>query len=125
MISPDDLDERFVPRGRTDVASVEIDGDVVLYDERTGNLHAMNPSAGVVWARCDGSASVGQLIDELGRDFPVERSVLAADVVSLVRHLARLGVLEGLSTTPPPPPGAGGKGDGEGESPFAVVPPSP
>lgn len=130
MIQPEQLSESFVPKARTDVAAAELDGDVVLYDERSSQLHILNPTAGVVWAHCDGSASLAHVIDELSRIFGVERAQLADDVITMVRDLGRLGVLEGLSTTPPAPlggsspPGKDHDGDGGG-SPFSLVPPSP
>ena len=130
MIEPEQLNESFVPKARTDVAAAEVDGDVVLYDERSSQLHILNPTAGVVWAHCDGSASLAQIIDELSRIFGVEGSQLADDVTTMVRDLGDLGVLEGLATTPPAPlggssPPATGHDGGGGGSPFSIVPPSP
>jgi hypothetical protein len=120
MTTPDDLDEPFVPKARLDVAAAAVDGDVVLYDEQSGELHALNVTAGLVWARCDGSVSVGQMIDELNQTFGIDRPRLAVDVIAVVRRLGRLGLLEGLSTTP-----VASVSDFRGPFPFAVVPPSP
>lgn len=135
MTGPDRGGEAFAPKRRSDVAAAEVDGEVVLYDERSGELHVLNPTAGLVWARCDGTASLADMIDELAAAFSVDRRRVAHDVMAVVRHLDGLGLLEEPSSPSAPSGGRLGSDedrpdDGDldehgGESPFSAVPPSP
>jgi hypothetical protein len=94
-VAPEAIDEEFVPTGRTDVGVVEVDGETVVLSE-TGDLHRLNQTAGVIWACCDGSGSLAELIDDLSEAYQVERSVIAPDVVSIVREFGRSGLLVGV-----------------------------
>ena len=43
------------PKARDDLTVVELDGEAVIYDEETTELHHLNPTATIVFALCDGS----------------------------------------------------------------------
>lgn len=99
-------------RGGT-VVGVELDGEVVLYDESSQSIHRLNPTASIVWACLDGAATVGELIDDIAATFNVTAEDVAADVLDLARQLGRLGLLDGVDggtegpTGRPMPPGLG------------------
>jgi Coenzyme PQQ synthesis protein D (PqqD) len=57
----DNLDGTLVPRHGPSVTWVEIDGECVLYDARTGRLHLLNSSASAVWWLIDGKLSIDAL----------------------------------------------------------------
>lgn len=93
----DDLDEHSVPRAKPTVFSVELDGEAVLLDDETGTVHSLNPIATLVWSCLDGSGSVGELIDDLADAFAgTDRATVSDDVLSLVRTLGELGLLDGV-----------------------------
>ncbi len=84
----------FVPAVRRTVAAVDIDGEAVLYNEATGSLHALNSPATVVWACCDGAATIAEIASDLAAVFGVDAETMLAHVVDAVRDFARLGLLE-------------------------------
>lgn len=93
-----DLDD--TPRRRDDLASVELDGETVMYDERTGELHTLNRTATVVWGCLDGSTTLRQLVEDIAQAFAVEPAAVAGDLMELVRSLGRQGLLEGVTAEP-------------------------
>jgi hypothetical protein len=100
-MTADHIDGRFKPLARASVASVELDGEGVLYDEEQGLTHLLNPTATVVWSCLDGERSVDDLGVELAEAFGADVMTVSADVLALVRELARQGLLEGVSADPP------------------------
>jgi hypothetical protein len=77
------------------VATVELDGEAVLFDETSGNLHLLDPVATVVWRRFDGTLTVDDLASDLGETFAAEPSRVRDDLVTFVRELDRQRLLEG------------------------------
>lgn len=53
------------PRGREDVVFRAVDGDWVLYDPRSRDLHVLNVTAAAVWSCCDGSMEAEGIAREL------------------------------------------------------------
>ncbi|GEM_PF-2337755 len=100
-ITADQIDGGFKPVARAEVASVELDGEGVLYDEEHGLTHLLNPTATVVWSCLDGQSSVDELGVELAGAFGADVVTVRGDVLALVRELGRQGLLEGVSADPP------------------------
>ncbi len=66
------------------------DSWVVLAPER---LFVPDPIALEVIKRCDGSASVAAIVDDLAKTFDAERAVIERDVNALLQDLADKGVM--------------------------------
>lgn len=98
----DDIDDSFVPRARAGVASVVLDGEAVLLDEDTSAMHTLNPTATLVWDCFDGTGSIAEIVDDLVEAYPMDRAVVARDVLDLARQLGRQGLLEGVAPEVPP-----------------------
>lgn len=96
QVAPAAIGGDFKPRGRSGVASAEVDGEVVLYDEGTGRIHLLNASAALIWACCDGSVTLDELAGELGQATAADPHQVRADVMALVGRLGRLGLLAGV-----------------------------
>lgn len=92
------IDETFVPRARTSVALAELDGEAVVLDEDHEVVHVLNATATLVWSRCDGSASLADIISNLATSLRADRQAVHDDVVEVVRLFARHGLLQ----APPP-----------------------
>jgi pyrroloquinoline quinone biosynthesis protein D len=43
--------------------------------------------------RCDGSATLGAIIDDLARTFEAERAVIEADVIEMLQELSDKGII--------------------------------
>jgi len=97
------------PRAREDLTVVELDGEAVVYDEATGNLHHLNPTATLIFSRCDGTATAAEISQELAEAFGLPRGEIEPQVRRLLRALRRAELLE-------PPDGGNGR-DGRGGGP--------
>lgn len=63
---------------------------IVLAPER---LFVPDPIALEVIKRCDGSASVATIVDDLAKTFDADRAVIEKDVGALLQDLANKGVM--------------------------------
>lgn len=82
------------PKARADLAVVELDGEAVIYDERDGSLHHLNPSATLVFSLCDGSSSTQQIAADISESFGVAAEEVEAQLRGLLRQFRRAGLLE-------------------------------
>ncbi len=89
----DEIDGRFVPRRRDDLATITLDRETVIHDR--ARLFHLDPVATVVWECCDGTISVDALASELGATFRVDTHTSRRDVLAAVRALAADGLLAG------------------------------
>ena len=87
-------DDSIVPRGRDDVVTRTIDDETVILDQARGLIHRLNPTAGLIWNHCDGSSAVADIVWTLGRMFEIDPTTARRDVLSTVRLLGRLGLVE-------------------------------
>lgn len=68
---------------RDDLAIVALDGEAVIYDEISGQLHHLNPTASLILSLCDGTSTVGEMSDAIGEAFGMP----AAEIERQVRPL--------------------------------------
>jgi hypothetical protein len=97
-MKPDDIDSSYRPKPRPEITATELDGVIVLYDERYGTCHELNASASAIWARIDGTMTVAQLVDELAARYALDHATIERDAIRLLRHLGELRVLDGITT---------------------------
>jgi hypothetical protein len=45
-----------------------MDGEVLVYDQRTDSAHRLNPTAAVVWRHLDGSRTISDLVEVLAAE---------------------------------------------------------
>lgn len=67
---------------------------VVLFDERTAQVHEMNPSASALWLLLDGEQTVDEIAGRLGAVFGAAPGVVRSSVQGMIAELARLGLIE-------------------------------
>ncbi|MFB3738222.1 MAG: HPr-rel-A system PqqD family peptide chaperone [Candidatus Velamenicoccus archaeovorus] len=91
------------PKARTDLTVVELDGEAVIYDEDSGDLHHLNPTATIVFGLCDGTSTMREMSEDLSAAFGVPRDEIERQVRALVRQLRKVGLL-----APTSPNGHGG-----------------
>jgi thiol-disulfide isomerase/thioredoxin len=105
LIDADNIDARFVARPRRDVASVEIDDEIVLAAPigEGGAIfsHWMNATGACVWKCLDGSTALDELAVDFADAFAVEVPAVLDDLIALCRDLGRAGLLEGVQPEPP------------------------
>ncbi|MGH9101613.1 MAG: PqqD family protein [Acidimicrobiales bacterium] len=93
-------DDAFVPRVRPEAPSVELDGQVVVYDPVRDELLTLNDTASVVWSCCDGSGTVGEIVADLAEAYAAEVPEIRKDVVALLQEWGGRGLLEGVEPSP-------------------------
>ena len=84
------------PRVRADLAVVELDGEAVVYDERSSQLHLLNPTATLVFKLCDGSVTVKELAADMADVFSVPVQDVEREIRALLRGFRKTHLLDGL-----------------------------
>ena len=80
-------------RRRDDLASVEVEGETIIYDPVAEMLHHLDRIATIVWRELDGSTPLQELTSDLADVFETEQEVVATDVLRLARQLATDGLV--------------------------------
>lgn len=91
--APRPVDVGFVPRVPGTVASVEVDGDTVVYDGASKSVHVLSPTATLIWSGIDGHTSLGQISRDLGRSFGADLDIVRSDVLDLAADLMEKGLI--------------------------------
>jgi PqqD family protein of HPr-rel-A system len=86
------------PKIRGDLAVEELDGEAVIYDEETQELHHLNATATIVFNLCDGTATASELAQEISTAFRVESSEVERHVRALLRDFRQKGLLQGRAS---------------------------
>lgn len=89
------------PKARTQLAVVEVDGEAVIYDELSEELHHLNPTATIIFSLCDGSATIKELAGDVAEAFAVPLEEIEPQIRSLVLDFRKAGLLEGRPGSTP------------------------
>jgi Coenzyme PQQ synthesis protein D (PqqD) len=82
------------PAARDDLTVVELDGEAVVYDPKSGHLHHLNATATVVFALMDGTATVQESVDAISKAFAVRPEVIESDVLAILRGFAAADLID-------------------------------
>ena len=82
------------PKVRDDLTVVELDGEAVIYDEETTELHHLNPTATIVFGLCDGSATMAEMAADISEVFGVPLHEVEPQVRALIRRFRKVQLLE-------------------------------
>jgi PqqD family protein of HPr-rel-A system len=86
---------RAKPKARSDLAVVELDGEAVIYDERSGSLHHLNPTATIVFSMCEGNATIRELSTDISEAFGVPIDTVEPEVRRVLRQFRKAELLAG------------------------------
>jgi hypothetical protein len=126
----DAIDAAFIATARGDVVAVDVDGEIVLYDDSRRVLHRLNPTASALWQCLDGTGTLGEIAADMADVFQVDRDRVLADVLMAAREFGEQGLLVevGEPLEPDDPKGTDGDSDNhfeEGDQgPFVAEYPS-
>lgn len=98
------VDGSFAPSPRAGVDAADLDGEVIVFDTDSGELHRLDPIGSVVWRCIDGESTVDDLVADLAAAFSVDPVTVRVDVISLTESLLEAGLLsraEGDHTAAP------------------------
>jgi hypothetical protein len=74
--------------------AVELDGELLIWDETTQQLHRLNPTATRIWQLLSSWRSGADVTAALSDDSDAVRARVADDVARCVDNLATAGLLE-------------------------------
>jgi PqqD family protein of HPr-rel-A system len=83
------------PRVRADLTVVVLDGEAVVYDEVSGELHHLNASATMVFELLDGTSTIRQLAADVADAVGRPPQEIESQIRKLVRQFRQLGLLNG------------------------------
>lgn len=93
-------DSRLVRKER--IAWRVIEGEAVILGIDQGEVHVLNPVATRIWELIDGQRTLGQIAEQIYREFEVDRPQAEADAQEFVETLISRGlVYEAVETGPP------------------------
>ncbi len=99
-----EIEGSFVPRPRPEVASAEIEGQMVLacVEAHSGGLssYTLNATGSVLWQCFDGSGSLDEIARDVADVFDADLEVARADVYRLAREVGGAGLLVGVRALP-------------------------
>ena len=72
---------------------VEVDGCASLYSPVTANVVTLNETATQIWRRCDGTRTLGEIVDDLAATYGVGPDTIAAEVAHVVTGLMQQRLL--------------------------------
>jgi hypothetical protein len=93
VITPNEIDGKFVPRPRPDLVEIQVGPETVLLGRKP---YALNGTAALVWKCFDGEVTLDELIADVTAATGVDEATIRSDVLTLTRGLASLGMLEGV-----------------------------
>lgn len=91
------IDSGFVPEVVPDLASIELDGELVVWVQGTGQIMWLDQRGTIVYRCIDGASSIREICEDLGEAFGVEAETVLEDVVSFVQYFGRYGALVGVT----------------------------
>jgi peroxiredoxin len=103
-MAADDMDASFAPRPRDNIASVELDGEVVLLLEGARRTHSLNQTGTVVWKCFDGHSTLDEISADLSEIFGADADTVRGDVINVTREIGKAGLLDGVAEELPPEP---------------------
>jgi PqqD family protein of HPr-rel-A system len=85
------------PKVRDDLTVVELDGEGVIYDEETGELHHLNQTATLVFSLLDGTGTIKEIALDLSSAYGQEPKDIEDQLRPLIRGFKQAGLLERAS----------------------------
>ena len=77
---------------------IELDGEAVVYDDASGDLHHLNRTATIVFSLCDGETTAKELATDIAEVFEQPVGDVERQVRALLRQLRDQRLLEDATT---------------------------
>ena len=88
------LDLHKIVRLQPDYLLERIDNEITVYHPTLTTSFFLNETGALIWALCDGTRSVAEIIRTLGDLYPESRAQIATDVTDLVTALVTRDIAE-------------------------------
>jgi Coenzyme PQQ synthesis protein D (PqqD) len=84
----------MLPTRRRGLISRTVDGEVVILNRETDQVHRLNVTASYIWNLCDGTHMPDDIAARLAADFEKAADEVIEDVRGALANLRELGLLE-------------------------------
>ncbi len=81
------------PNRRTEFEERVVEGEMVVMDKESEQIHQLNQTASFIWQRCDGEHDRQQIAEELAEAFDVDAETAQQDVADALEKLEEIGLL--------------------------------
>lgn len=81
------------PKQSSDITCQTINGEAVILNRESQQIHQLNEAGSFIWAQCDGSTSVSEIVEFVTERFDVEHDIAAVDVNRTLEELLALSLL--------------------------------
>ncbi len=88
------MDLNKTVRLQPDYLLERIDNEITVYHPTLTTSFFLNETGALIWALCDGTRSVAEIIRTLGDLYPESRAQIATDVTDLVTALVTRDIAE-------------------------------
>ena len=88
------MDLNKTVRLQPDYLLERIDNEITVYHPTLTTSFFLNETGALIWALCDGTRSVAEIIRTLGALYPESRAQFATDVTDLVTALVTRDIAE-------------------------------
>jgi hypothetical protein len=78
----------------------EVDGEVLLLDIESNQIHQLNETASFIWRNCRDAASVLEITRSLAGKFDVDEETAAKDVAAVLDKLQTLNLIIPCNSMP-------------------------
>jgi PqqD family protein of HPr-rel-A system len=84
---------RSAPARRGGICEAEIEGELVLLDTSSGDMHLLNRVAAAIWSELDGARTLDEIVAQLSDAAGADAEQVHRDVSALVDELRRCDLL--------------------------------
>jgi vesicle coat complex subunit len=88
------------PKVRSDLTVVELEGEAVIYDDQTRQVHYLNQTATIVLNLFDGSSTIKEISGDIADAFSLRQDEVERQVRTLLRSFREAGFMEGSRSRP-------------------------
>ncbi len=81
------------PSRRTEFEERVVEGEMVVMDKESEQIHQLNETASFIWQLCDGEHDRKQIAEELATAFDVDAETAETDVAETLNKLEEIGLL--------------------------------
>jgi Coenzyme PQQ synthesis protein D (PqqD) len=79
---------------RSDLTSRTIDGETVILNCEEGQIDQLNSTAGSTWERCDGMATISEILDRLGNAYEIDSVTARGDLERVLADFENSALLK-------------------------------
>jgi hypothetical protein len=81
------------PTRRAEFEERIVEGEMVVMDKESEQIHQLNQTASFIWQLCDGEHDRQQIAEELATAFQVDTETAQQDVADTLEKLEEIGLL--------------------------------